>query len=171
MVMEPVRGGRLASLTPETEARLKAAHSDWSIASWALRWVRTLPQVQVILSGMSTLSQVEDNLATFSDLSPLSDADKQLLETVCEEFHTQVRVPCTACRYCCDGCPVKINIPEFLKVYNRYKVDGPRGIKEAIAAVQSEGTPADCIACGSCTGHCPQSIDVPTVMAEMAGLM
>ena len=171
MVMEPVRGGRLASLTPETEARLKAAHSDWSIASWALRWVRTLPQVQVILSGMSTLSQVEDNLATFSDLSPLSDADKQLLEEVCEQFHTQVRVPCTACRYCCDGCPVKINIPEFLKVYNRYKVDGPRGIKEAIAAVQSEGTPADCIACGSCTGHCPQSIDVPTVMAEMAGLM
>ena len=114
---------------------------------------------------------MEDNLATFSDLTPLSDADKQLLEEVCEQFHTQVQVPCTACRYCCDGCPVKINIPEFLKVYNQYKVDGPRGIKEAIAAVQSEGTPADCIACGSCTGHCPQSIDVPTVMAEMAGLM
>ncbi|MBQ0071951.1 MAG: aldo/keto reductase [Spirochaetales bacterium] len=169
VVMEPVRGGRLASLTPECEAMLKAVHPDWSIASWALRFVETLPQVQVILSGMSNMEQIIDNCKTFSDSVTLSDEDKKLLLEVCDKFHSQLVVPCTACRYCTDGCPASINIPEFMKIYNTYKVEG-RGILKRIKEkkVDSTGYPEDCIGCGQCTTHCPQSISIPGIMKNLA---
>lgn len=169
MVMEPVRGGRLADLTPEANERLKAAHPDWSIASWALRFVKSLPQVQVILSGMSTLGQIADNVATFSDDAVLSETDTKLLMTACERFRSQIQIPCTACRYCCSGCPMKINIPAYLKIYNDYKVTGAWALSY-LPGVQSKGTPADCIGCGACASHCPQSIRVPELMAELAEL-
>lgn len=171
MVMEPVRGGRLAALTPETEAQLKKAHPDWSMASWALRWVRRLPNVQVILSGMSNPAQMRDNVQTFEDLQPLSDEDEQLLLKVCRRFHSQVVVPCTACRYCCDDCPMGINIPEYLKVYTAAKVQGQWAAKELAAKIESQGRPSDCIGCGCCTGHCPQNIDVPSFMKELADIL
>lgn len=169
IVMEPVRGGHLASLSSDAEGILKAAHPDWSIASWALRWIKTLPQVQVTLSGMSTLEQIRDNVATYQEPEGLSAEDTATLMKACEAFKKQVSVPCTACRYCCDGCPVNINIPAYLSIYNSYKTDGPwalNGLKD----VDSEGKPADCIACGACTGHCPQSIDVPGIMKELKEL-
>ena len=169
MVMEPVRGGRLADLTPEENAMLKAAHPDWSIASWALRFVKTLPQVQVVLSGMSSLEQIQDNVATFSDDQPLSQADTELLMEACEKFRSQIQIPCTACRYCCSGCPKEINIPEYLKIYNDYKVTGAWALSR-LPGVQSKGTPADCVACGACASHCPQSIQIPELMAELAEL-
>ncbi len=167
MVMEPVRGGRLAQLTAETEALLKAAHPDWSVASWALRFVQSLPQVQVILSGMSNLEQIRDNVATFCGELGLNDTDKALLMDVCERFRSQVQVPCTACRYCTSDCPMGINIPEFLKVYNAYKVNGPMALGR-LKKVESQGQPADCVGCGACAGHCPQNIDIPTLMAKLA---
>lgn len=169
MVMEPVRGGRLAQLSKEAESMLRAAHPDWSIASWALRWVRRLPQVQVILSGMSTLEQIQDNVATFEADEPLTDADAELLMRACAAFKKEVSVPCTACRYCCDGCPAQINIPAFLAVYNSYKTDGPWALNQ-LEQVESAGKPADCISCGACTEHCPQSIPVPDIMAELKAL-
>lgn len=171
VVMEPVRGGRLASLTPETEAILKTAHPDWSIASWALRWVRKLPNVQVILSGMSSMEQIQDNVATFNDMEPLSDADEKILIEVCEKFHSNIVVPCTACRYCCEGCPKHINIPEYLKIYNSGKIDGQWTVAEKLAKVESKGKPDDCIACGACTRHCPQGIEIPTLMKELVQMV
>ena len=170
MVMEPVRGGRLAQLSSEAEAMLKEAHPDWSMASWALRWVKRLPQVQVILSGMSTLEQIKDNVSTFAEPEGLSDADVELLLRAAEAFKKQVSVPCTACRYCCDGCPMEINIPAFLSVYNSYKTDGPWALNQ-MGGVDSVGKPVDCINCGACTEHCPQSINVPEIMAELAKLV
>ncbi len=167
VVMEPVRGGRLASLTPDAEALLKKAHPDWSVASWALRFVRSLPNVQVILSGMSTMDQIIDNVGTFRDDTPFTEADRATLMEACALFHNQLQVPCTACRYCCDDCPMGINIPEFLKVYNDYKVSGGMALGRA-SQVESKGTPEDCIGCGTCTGHCPQNIQIPDIMAEMA---
>ncbi len=166
MVMEPVRGGRLATLTPEAETLLKKAHPDWSMASWALRFVRTLPQVQVILSGMSSMEQLENNLATFNDPEELSEADMATLMQACDLFHNQLKVPCTGCRYCCDDCPMQINIPEYLKVYNDMKV-GKGGITQALEKVDTDGKFDSCVGCGACTGHCPQSIDVPAIMAEL----
>lgn len=168
MVMEPVRGGRLAALTPETEAMLKAAHPDWSVASWALRWVRKLPDVQVILSGMSNLEQLQDNIATFEDSEPLTDQDEALLMEVCEKFRSQVVVPCTECRYCCDGCPAQINIPEYLKLYAAAKVEGPWVAERIRAKIESAGKPEDCTACSTCVHRCPQGINVPEIMGALA---
>lgn len=166
MVMESVRGGRLASLTPEAEAMLKAVHPDWSIPSWAFRWLKRLPQVQVCLSGMSNLDQIRDNISTFEDGTALTDEEEKLLFRACEAFRDQVRVPCTACRYCCDTCPAEINIPEILKVYNRYKIDGAQALWN-MDKVDSVGKPTDCIGCGACEGHCPQGIHVPEIMKEL----
>ncbi|MCQ2554977.1 MAG: aldo/keto reductase [Clostridia bacterium] len=170
MVMEPVRGGKLSSLTPETDAILKERHPEWSISSWALRFVKTLPNVQVILSGMSTLSQVNDNIETFSNDESLCDEDMKLLMEVCEKFKKQIQVPCTGCRYCTDDCPAEINIPEFLNLYNQYKVDGASVLKKA-EKIETTGTPKDCVGCGACTANCPQNIDTPKIMEELKGLL
>lgn len=166
MVMEPCRGGRLAALTSEAEALLKEAHPDWSIASWAFRFVKALPQVQVVLSGMNDMTQMADNSATFSENDVLSEEDLKLLMRACELFHDQVRVPCTECRYCCDGCHSKINIPAVMKIYNQFKLEGTWAL-EGLESIDSEGKPADCIGCGACKEHCPQGIDIPGIMAEL----
>lgn len=167
VVMEPVRGGRLATLTPATEAILKEAHPEWSIPSWALRFVKSLPNVQVTLSGMSTMDQIIDNVATFSDETPFTEEDKKILLDVCEKFHDQIVVPCTGCRYCTDGCPMQINIPEFLKIYNTFKTQGAWALNQ-VDKVESEGKPGDCIGCGACMGHCPQSIQIPDYLHLLA---
>lgn len=167
MVMEPVRGGRLAQLTPEVETMLKAAHPDWSMAAWALRFVQSFSQVQVILSGMSTMGQLEDNLATFSGESGLNEADMSLLMEAGKRFKRQIQVPCTECRYCTPECPVGINIPAYLKVYNDYKVNGEWAL-HGLKKVESDGKPTDCVACGACTGQCPQNIAIPDIMADLA---
>lgn len=170
VVMEPVRGGRLAALTENTEATLKDVHPEWSIASWAFKFLKNLDKVQVILSGMSTMEQLEDNVNVFSNEDGLSVDDMNVLEQVCTQFNSQIKVPCTACRYCVDDCPVEINIPDYLSVYNAYKVDGPWALNR-LEHIISEGNPSDCISCGNCTGHCPQSIAIPEIMTEFAQII
>jgi len=170
VVMEPVRGGRLAALTNETEALLKAAHPEWSVPSWALRWVKAHPRVMTVLSGMSALSQIEDNVKTFSDGYEMTTGDMELCEKVCGMFKNQVVVPCTSCRYCVDGCPSGIIIPEFLKVYNNYKLQGEWALHDA-KNIESKGIPRDCVECGACIGQCPQGIKVPEFMKELAKAM
>ena len=165
MVMESVRGGRLAKLTEDAESLLRQTHPDWSIPSWAFRWLKRLPMVQVALSGMSNLEQIQDNVATFADDRALTDEEEALLFRACALFHDQVRVPCTGCRYCCDTCPAGINIPEVLKVYNSFKLEGAwalNGLKNV-----EGGMPWDCVGCGACTQQCPQNIGVPQLMEEM----
>lgn len=170
MVMEPVRGGRLASLTDGANEILKSARPDWSIPAWAMHFVKSLPQVQVVLSGMSTVAQVEDNVKTFSDGKGLSDEEQAVLDRAVKEFRSAVYVPCTGCRYCTDDCPMQINIPEFLKVLNSYKLNG-KGALGAIDKIESVGKPTDCIGCGTCATHCPQGIDIPSFIAELAEAM
>lgn len=167
MVMEPVRGGRLASLTPEAEKVLKDAEPDASISSWALRWVMSRPQVQVVLSGMSNMEQIQDNVRTFSEKGELSDEEDALLKKAAEIFRPTVAVPCTACRYCCPECPQGLDIPKILALYNDIKMG--EVWRASFANALPEGKrPEDCIGCGSCTSHCPQSIDVPSIMQEFA---
>ena len=166
MVMEPVRGGRLATLTPEVEAMLKAAQPDWSVASWAMRFVKSHPQVQVVLSGMNQQSQLDDNLSTFSTADVLTEEEYALILKAGEEFKKQLTVPCTGCRYCTDDCPMQIDIPNFLNRYNRFKLQGMWGLN-GMENDESEGKPWDCVGCGACTGHCPQNIDIPKIMAEL----
>ncbi|MBE5936618.1 MAG: 4Fe-4S dicluster domain-containing protein [Lachnospiraceae bacterium] len=166
MVMEPVRGGRLATLSEGAQKILKDAHPDWSVASWALRWVKNLSQVQVVLSGMSNMEQIVDNVSTFSDDVEFTKADEEVLMKALEVFKSEITVPCTSCRYCCDDCPSKIEIPKFLNFYNRYKSDG-NWVLGQINDIESEGRPADCIACGACATQCPQGINIPEVMQEL----
>lgn len=167
MVMEPVRGGRLASLTPEVEEMLKEVHPDWSMASWALRFVKSHPQVQVILSGMSNMEQLEDNLVTFSEAGGLSPQDMETLLEAGKRFRGQIHVPCTECRYCTPECPMNIDIPAFLKIYNSWKINGAWALQR-MNSVESEGKPWDCVGCGACMGHCPQDIKIPDIMKELA---
>ena len=169
VVMEPVRGGRLASLSPKAEALLKEAHPDWSIASWAFRWLMRLDNVQVILSGMSAMDQIVDNVATFGEYAPLSDEDVKLLETACDMFRGEITVPCTACRYCTEDCPMEIEIPKVMSIYNQYKLDGsPMSLGQL---GQLSSGPKDCLSCGACQRHCPQGIQIPDVMSELAEAM
>ena len=170
MVMESIRGGRLADLTEDANKILKDAHPDWSIASWGFRWLKSLPGVQLALSGMTRLSDIEDNVATYEDEYALNEEETAILFKACDVFSNAVKVPCTACRYCCDDCPMQINIPEVLKVYNAYKLDGPFALRD-IDKIDSVGKPSDCIGCGACQGHCPQSIAIPEIMAELAEVL
>lgn len=166
IVMEPVRGGRLASLTSEAESLLTSAHPDYTVPSWAFRFLMRLDGIKVILSGMSDNAQMQDNLNTFSADNALTDEDEKLLFKACELFRTAVRVPCTACRYCCDGCPAEINIPEVLSLYNRYKIDGEWALED-MDKLDTKGKPKDCIGCSACESHCPQGIAISKIMEEL----
>lgn len=170
VVMEPVRGGVLSSLTPEAESMLKKEHPDWSPAEWAFRFVKRYPNVKVILSGMSTMDQLVENCHTFADPDALSDHDTEVLRAACDLFKSQVQVPCTACRYCTPACPMGINIPAYMKVYNDYKVEGESALWH-VDEIETDGKPADCVSCGACMEHCPQNIEIPVILGELAEAM
>lgn len=166
MVMEPVRGGRLSSLCPEAEALLKAARPDWSISSWAMRFVKSLPGIQVVLSGMNSLAQVADNTAVFSDDTEFTAEDEKTLFAACDLFRSYLEVPCTGCGYCVPKCPMQINIPEFMKLYNEYRVNREEKVK-GLEKVSSVGTVQDCLSCGACRKQCPQGINIPQILKEL----
>ena len=167
--MEPLRGGRLAKLTPESEAKLKAERPDESIAAWSFRWLQRLPNVGVILSGMSVMEQVQDNVQTFSSLKPLNDQETKLLEGVAAEMADLL--PCTACRYCCSECPQSLNIPTLLNYYNDCRVQPGMVVSMAIDAMLPEERPSACIGCGSCIQVCPQNIDIPGAMTAFQEIL
>jgi len=171
-VMEPVRGGKLAKLTDAAEEIMKAAQPNRSIASWAFRYVASLPNVFTILSGMSTLEQLEDNLDTFSsegeaDLA-LTGADRETLAAALAASNLSAVVPCTACKYCMP-CPYEVDIAGVFGSYNAYKMGGSAfGYKMGLKALE-DGTLADsCIDCGECVPLCPQDIDIPAEMEKVA---
>ena len=167
MVMEPTRGGRLASLSPEAEAILKNAHPDWSIASWFFRWVKTLPNVQTVFSSMQTIAHFEENNILFSNDEKLNAEDEKLLFKACEKYREEVSILCTSCNYCINDCPAEIDIPKIIDLYNYFKTDKPWDRKEKIDRVDSKGKPADCINCGVCVTRCPQKIEIMNIMQEL----
>jgi len=169
VAMGPVRGGRIAKLSSESEAMLKALQPDWSLTEWAMRWVKTRSNCKVVLSGMENVDMVRENVRIFSDDIALTEAEEQTYYKALELFKKDMTVPCTDCKYCIDNdtCPQKINIPKFLDVYNVYKVDGDSALR-FMADVESVGQPLDCIDCGECSSVCPQSIDLVPIMQEMA---
>ena len=164
-VMEPCRGGRLASLTPEADAMLKDCQPERTIASWAFRYVMSLPNVGVVLSGMTQMDQAENNVATFSEGKNLTEEEQTVLHRALEQFRSQVIVPCTACHYC-DGCPMELDIPEILRLYNRYALNKSPMIHMDMAELAHQ--PEECIACGACQSKCPQNIAIPDVMEQFA---
>ena len=169
IVMEPVRGGTIASLTTEGEDILRKTESDASIASWAIRYAASFPGILTVLSGMSTMDQVEDNLKTLSGFRPLTEDDKIMLDKVAHLFRMSNPIPCTGCRYCMD-CPAGVNIPQVITVYNYYKLKGARHLFDIYYAAHLDDSEKaeKCTACGQCLERCPQSIDIPTRMEEIA---
>lgn len=164
IVMEPCRGGRLASLNDKANSILKNARPNDSIASWAFRFLQSLPNVQVVLSGMTTMEQLKENIGIFSKFDPTTEEEKELLQ---EAVSTMVNlVPCTACRYCCDGCPQGLEIPKLISMYNESTFDNPWILKFTLDAMKESELPAACLRCGACTQLCPQGIDIPEIMKK-----
>lgn len=164
-VMEPVRGGKLAKLDEANEQTLKALRPDEKIPAWAFRFLQGLPNVKMILSGMSDQTQMEDNVSTFADSKPLTQEETEVLLKIAESMKDSV--PCTACRYCCKGCPMGLDIPMLIGIYNEIRI-----IPTVNAVMRIEGLPKDkqpsaCIGCGKCMQICPQNIDIPTVMKDL----
>lgn len=165
-VMEPVRGGKLAHLPESLAQRLRGLRGEESQAAWAFRWLQSQGQVKVILSGMSNLAQLDDNLSTFAEEKPLSAEEEQVLAEIAEAL--QDSLPCTGCRYCCDGCPRKLDIPMLLNAYNDVRFDGGLTVKMQMDALADEKQPSACIGCGACAQICPQGIDIPGAMRDFA---
>jgi uncharacterized protein len=161
-VMEPCRGGKLANLNEQANAMLKSARPNDSIASWAFRFLQSLPNVQVVLSGMTTMEQLKENIKTFSQYDPMTGAEKEVLRQAVAAMANVV--PCTTCRYCCDGCPQGLDIPKLISLYNEMSFDNPFILKFTMGAMTEEEMPSACVACGACAKLCPQEIDIPSVM-------
>lgn len=170
MVMEPVHGGMLADLGEKANAMLKEAEPDRSIASWAMRWVMSLPRVQVVLSGMSNLEQLKDNVQTALSADGITEEEEKLIEKVSAIVRSGVSVPCTKCRYCTPNCPMELDIPMLLSYYNVAKA-GETWRLGNLSGAAREKLPSTCVGCGACAKHCPQSFNIPGYMEELAEMM
>ncbi len=167
-VMEPVRGGKLAKLAPEAEAKLKALRPEESIVSWAFRFLQSIPEVVVTLSGMSDLEQMKENIATYETEKPLTEAERETLLAVAGNMMAG-KLPCTACRYCTSHCPMELNIPFLLELYNEHSFTGGGFIAPmAMASLPPEKQPSACVGCRSCEAVCPQQIKISEAMADFA---
>ena len=168
-VMEPVRGGKLASLPEEHEATLKALRPDESIPAWAFRFVQSLPEVKVILSGMSDMSQVEDNLKTFKEDKLLTDGELTALFSIAESMIKKNALPCTACRYCTAHCPKELEIPEIIRLYNEHCSSRDGFIAPMVFdTYKKEKLPSACVGCRSCEKVCPQGIKISEMMKDFS---
>ncbi len=165
-VMEPLRGGRLAALSEADAGRLKALRPEESIASWSLRWLQNLPNVKMVLSGMSDYAQMVDNVRTFTDMIPQTAEEAALLAEIAEGLKNAL--PCTRCRYCCEGCPMQLDIPMLIHAYNDLKFAYSFTVPMQLDALPEDKRPSACIGCGACAAICPQKIDIPAAMAELA---
>lgn len=168
-VMEPIRGGRLAALSEAQMDVLRSHRPQDSAAAWALRFLQGLPNVKVILSGMSSLEQMVENVDTFTQDRPLTQAERAALLELAEGMKDSI--PCTACRYCCDGCPMGLDIPAMIAACNESRFALTSNIRMRFDALPEDKRPAACIACGKCARICPQGIDVPAALRELAQAM
>ena len=169
-VMEPARGGKLAQFDAQTEEKMHVLRPDESIAAWAFRWLQTIPKPTMVLSGMSNLKQMEDNIRTFSSEKPLNREELEILEGLARTLSGTI--PCTTCRYCCAGCPVGLDIPMLMNLANELDVGGTTLNTMMRYSSLGDGKQAvDCIGCGQCRKACPQKIDVPAQMARLADMV
>lgn len=171
VIMEPVKGGMLAALPAEVEAPLKEAAPEESIASWALRFVGTFPNVKVILSGMSTMSQVEDNLHIFKEFAPLSEKEQELIENTAKTIRARVKNGCTGCAYCMP-CPAGVDIPANFRMWNEHAMyQNTDQIRNRWAAWDEKLKADQCVKCGKCETVCPQQLSIRDNLAQAAADM
>ena len=164
-----MRGGKLAVLPAQAQLQLEQAVPGHSAASWAFRYLQTLPNIAVTLSGMTTLAQLEDNLATYHTLQPLDATELSLLRGIADDMAG--RVPCTACRYCMEECPQKLDIPKLISMYNEMKYEKSFTLPFTLNAMTAAERPEACLQCGACARMCPQGINIPEVMEKFSALL
>lgn len=174
IVMEPVKGGTLAKVPEEAEKLFEELDPSMSVPSWAIRFVASLPNVMMVLSGMSNMAQMEDNLSYMADFKPLTEPECKTCLRVAEIINGQIAIPCTACSYCTEGCPMHIAIPQYFSLYNE-------NMREDLAhkgwtvnftnydrLTAEFGKASDCIECGQCEGVCPQHLPIIEYLKKVA---
>ncbi len=168
IVMEPVKGGTLAKVPPRAERLLKEREPELSVPSWAIRFAASLEGVIVVLSGMSNLEQMRDNLGYMTDFVPLTENETALCMKVTDIINSSITIPCTACRYCVDGCPMNIPIPDYFALLNAESREGdkPAASYEELSA--RYGKASDCIECRQCEQHCPQHIVITDMLKKVS---
>ncbi len=169
VVMEPIRGGSLIRFSDDILDAFHHLDPARSMANWALSWVATHPQVKVVLSGMSTMDQVEDNLRTFSQFTPLTDAQMAGISDIVSKIRAKVNNPCTGCRYCMP-CPHGVDIPRNFSVWNEYAMYGVNfeRYRKRYQGKDGAGIASLCRSCGACLSKCPQHIDIPADLRRVA---
>ncbi|MGI6006018.1 MAG: aldo/keto reductase [Ruminococcus sp.] len=168
-VMEPLRGGKLASLAPEYESRLKELRPQETIPAWAFRFLQSVPEVTVVLSGMSDMKQLQANIRTFEENKPLNHQEMETLLSTAEEMVKKIALPCTACHYCVSHCPKELDIPFLLSLYNEHCfTEGGFIAPMALSSLPKEKQPDACIGCRSCEAVCPQQLKISEAMADFA---
>lgn len=174
IVMEPVKGGSLAKVPPEAENMFRSIHPEMSVASWALRFAASQENVMMVLSGMSSMEQLEDNMGFMADFKPLNEQEYQAIASAVGIINGTIAIPCTACRYCTDGCPKKIDIPKYFALYNADKQSVNQGfsIQQGYYETYSHGhaKASDCIACGKCEQICPQHLPITRLLGRCADM-
>ena len=170
-VMEPVRGGKLAALTKQQADTLSALRLNEKPVAWAFRFLQSIPGVVVTLSGMSSLEQMKDNIATYETQAPLTQTEMEAILAVGKEMVQAKALPCTACHYCTSHCPKGLDIPYLISLYNEHMVTGGGFLSPmALMALPKEKQPSACIGCRSCEAVCPQQIRISEAMAAFASM-
>ena len=168
-VMEPLRGGKLASLSDQNTQKLKELRPDEGTPAWAFRFLQSLPEVKVVLSGMSNMDQLKANIHTYEEDKPLNEEEMKTLLGVADSMLEKKTLPCTACHYCVSHCPQGLGIPALLELYNEHCfTEGGFIAPMALASYEEDKKPSACIGCRSCEAVCPQQIKISEAMADFA---
>lgn len=175
IVMEPVKGGALATIPEEAVKLLSDYHPDRSAASWAMRFAATPDNVMMVLSGMSNEAQMADNLSYMKDFQPINAEEQEIIDKVKAIIEQTIAIPCTTCRYCIDGCPQHIAIPDYFGLYNDLHRFGPSQMGNARhrfgKLAEKNGKPSDCIECGVCETRCPQHLTIRDYLKEIVAVL
>ncbi len=170
-VMEPVRGGRLVNVSDDMKALMLEMRPEETAPGWAFRFIQSLPEVTMVLSGMSNLDQLRENMHTYSEDKPLNAEEKSRLLAQIDSESKKIGVPCTACSYCTAKCPMKLDIPNLIKLFNALKGTDTEAIEAAKEVLTEENHPSKCLGCRSCEQVCPQGISISEIMTELNDML
>ena len=174
IVMEPVKGGTLADVPAEVRESFAAYHPDLSVPSWAIRFVASLDNVAMVLSGMSNMEQLMDNISYMKEFVPMNAEETELVHKAAEMIKDSIAIPCTGCSYCTEGCPMQIAIPDLFRVYNKSKrgeITDVEANEEYQQLTESGGKARECLSCGQCQVACPQHLEIINYLKDVAKCM